>query len=133
MNFSEKLKAARKKAKLSQEELAQRAGISTRTLQNYELGKRYPANLEIAVRLADELSVTAQELLTVGETAIVTAKEPSAKAQLEKLVSNLSGLFAGGELLEEDRDAAMEAIIAAYWAAKKEKRRMSDGRETGKK
>ena len=123
MNFSEKLKAARKKAGLSQAALAETVGISTRTLQNYEMGKRYPANMEITMGLAKALSTSVEALLSAGETAIVTAPTPGAKAQLEKLVLHLSGLFQGGELLEEDRDAAMEAIIAAYWAAKKDSRR----------
>lgn len=121
MTFSERLRAARKSAHLSQEELAAKAGISARTLQNYELGKRYPSNVEITLRLASALGVEAGELLSAGEETIILAA-PSAKAQLQELVRAVSGLFSGGEIGEEDRDAAMEAIIAAYWAAKKEKR-----------
>ena len=121
MTFSERLRTARKSAHLSQEELAGKAGISARTLQNYELGKRYPSNVEITLRLASALGVEAGELLSAGEETIILAA-PSAKAQLQELVRAVSGLFSGGEIGEEDRDAAMEAIIAAYWAAKKEKR-----------
>ena len=57
------------------------------------------------------------------------AAAPSAKRQLAELVRAVSGLFSGGALEEEDRDAAMEAIIAAYWAAKRDARKA----ETGKK
>lgn len=121
MKFSERLKAARKEAGLSQGALAEKAGISMRTLQNYEMGKRYPASLDIAVNLATALSMTAEELLSEGEKSIVAAPA-DAKAQLRELVQAVSGLFAGGQIGDEDRDAAMEAIIAAYWAAKKEKR-----------
>ncbi len=123
MNFSEKLKAARKEAHLSQSALAQRAGISLRTLQNYEMGKRYPASIEITMRLATELNTTVENLLSAGEESIVAAPSASAKAQLYELVQAVSGLFAGGKIEEEDRDAAMQAIIAAYWAAKKESRK----------
>lgn len=123
MKFSEKLKAARKAAHLSQSALADRAGISLRTLQNYEMGKRYPASLEITLRLASALNTTAESLLSAGEESIVAAPSASAKAQLYELVQAVSGLFAGGSIEEEDRDAAMEAIIAAYWAAKKESRK----------
>lgn len=122
MNFSEKLRSERKKAGLSQGELASRSGISLRTLQNYEMGKRYPASLEITVRLAKELNTTAGALLSPGEESIVCATGADAKRQLKELVAAVSGLFSGGEIGEEDRDAAMEAIIAAYWAAKKENR-----------
>lgn len=121
MKFSERLKAARREAGLSQGALAEKAGISMRTLQNYEMGKRYPASLDIAVNLASALSMTAEELLSEGEKSIVAAPA-DAKAQLRELVQAVSGLFAGGQIGDEDRDAAMEAIIAAYWAAKKEKR-----------
>lgn len=126
MTFSEKLRAARKEARLSQSALAEAAGISLRTLQNYELGKRYPASLEITLRLATALNTTAERLLSAGEESIVTAHSPSAKAQLEDLVRAVSGLFSGGQIGEEDRDAAMEAIIAAYWAAKKENRKIGE-------
>ena len=123
MNFSEKLKQYRKGAHLSQSALAEQAGISLRTLQNYEMGKRYPASIDITLRLASALGVSAEQLLSVGEESIVSAPA-SAKAQLSELVQAVSGLFAGGEIGEEDRDAAMEAIIAAYWAAKKENRKI---------
>lgn len=129
MKFAETLKSARKKAKMSQGDLAAAAGISTRTLQNYEMGKRYPANLDIAGKLAAALGLTTESLLSSGEQSIVSAKG-DAKAQLQELVLSLSGLFSGGELVDEDRDAAMEAIIAAYWAAKKEQRKSP---EEGKK
>ncbi|MBQ4037756.1 MAG: helix-turn-helix transcriptional regulator [Clostridia bacterium] len=122
MQFAEKLKEARKKAHLSQEALAGMAGISARTLQNYEMGKRYPANMEITVKLATALGLTAQELLSPAEETIVLVTAPDAKAQLEELVLSLSGLFSGGQIQDEDRDAAMEAIIAAYWAARKASR-----------
>lgn len=124
MNFSEKLRAERRAAKLSQAALAEKAGISARTLQNYELGKRYPASMEIALRLAEALNVRVQDLLSTGEESLVTATGRDAKHQLREYVRAVSGLFSGGEIGQEDRDAAMEAIIAAYWAAKKENRRL---------
>lgn len=125
MNFAEKLRLARKEKALSQAALAEMADISTRTLQNYESGKRYPANMEITMKLARALSTTPENLLDVGESAVVEADSPTAVRQLRALVEGVTGLFAGGSLCEEDRDAAMEAIIAAYWQAKKENRKFS--------
>ena len=127
MQFAERLKSARKEAKMSQGTLAERAGISMRTLQNYETGKRYPASLDIALNLANALGMTTEELLSEGEKSIVAAPA-DAKAQLRELVQAVSGLFSGGQIGDEDRDAAMEAIIAAYWAAKKEKRGRTEER-----
>ncbi len=131
MTFAEKLREKRKEAGLSQTELAAACGISMRTLQNYESGKRYPANLEIAGRLAATLGTRTDLLLSAGEESIVVAPGRDAKRQLEELVGAVSGLFAGGELTEEDRDAAMEAMIDAYWAAKKESRKYA--RKEGRK
>ena len=124
MSFSEKLKRERKRAGLSQSALAESAGISLRTLQNYEMGKRYPASIEITLRLAGALQVPVSALLTAGEESIVSAPTRDAKLQLQELVQAVSGLFSGGQIGEEDRDAAMQAIIAAYWAAKKENRKV---------
>lgn len=42
MKFCEKLKEARTKAGLKQEELAKALGVSFRTISNYESGERYP-------------------------------------------------------------------------------------------
>ena len=127
MTFADKLKRERSKKGLSQAALAERAGITPRTLQNYEMGKRYPATMEIAVKLASALDTTAEALLSPGEESIVTAAAPDVKRQLVELVHSLSALFSGGKLEEEDRDAAMEAIIAAYWAAKREERKTGEG------
>ena len=43
--------------------------------------------------------------------------------QAEKLIAEISGLYAGGSLAEEDMDAMMLAIQDAYWLAKKENRK----------
>lgn len=42
MKFCEKLKEARTRAGLKQEELAKALGVSLRTITNYESGERYP-------------------------------------------------------------------------------------------
>src|SRR5262245_48894687 len=59
MLFSERLKALRGKADLSQSQLADRAEIGLPTLKDYEGGRRVPS-LEIAQRLAASLGVTCQ-------------------------------------------------------------------------
>ena len=43
--------------------------------------------------------------------------------QAERLVKEVSGLYAGGELAEEDMDAMMKAIQEAYWIAKEKNRK----------
>jgi len=132
MNFAERIKELRKAKGLSQGALAESCGITARTLQNYEMGRRYPANLEIARRLAEALDTTPDQLLSAGEETIVKTASQDARRQLSSLVQAVTGLFAGGEIGEEDRDAAMEAIIAAYWAAKKENRKFAVVKESRK-
>ena len=46
MKFCEKLKEARTRAGLKQEELAKALGVSLRTITNYESGERYPKKRE---------------------------------------------------------------------------------------
>lgn len=43
--------------------------------------------------------------------------------QAERLIKEVSGLYAGGELAEEDMDAMMRAIQEAYWVAKEKNRK----------
>ena len=56
MVFKDKLKEKRVEAGLSQVELAAKVGVSSRTIQNYELGQRRPAvgGAEPGVRLQRE-------------------------------------------------------------------------------
>ena len=50
MVFKDRLKEKRLEAGLTQVELAGKAGVTTRTIQNYELGNRKPANMEVIQR-----------------------------------------------------------------------------------
>ena len=42
----------------------------------------------------------------------------SGAKQAQALTAELSGLFAGGDIAEEDMDAMMKAVMDAYWIAK---------------
>ena len=129
MKFNERLRMLRKKAGLTQTELAEAAGSTMRSIQNYEAGKRYPQNIEIAKKLAAALGVTSGELLGEEGEIIIDAGERGGRAsarELRTLVENLSCLFAGGELTEDDRDAAMQALTEAYWIAKNNAKKYSN-------
>ena len=43
--------------------------------------------------------------------------------QAQRLTEELSGLFSGGELSQEDMDIMMKAIQDAYWIAKEKNQR----------
>ena len=129
MKFNERLRMLRKKAGLTQTELAEAAGSTMRSIQNYEAGKRYPQNIEIAKKLAAALGVTSGELLGEEGEIIVDAGERGGRTsarELRELVENLSCLFDGGELTEDDRDAAMQALTEAYWIAKSNAKKYSN-------
>jgi hypothetical protein len=71
--------------------------------------------------LAEILNVDANYLITEDEEFITQAREKygyTGAKQAQELVNELTGLFAGGELEEEDMDALANAVQEAYWIAK---------------
>lgn len=136
MAFKERLKEKRKALGMSQTELAERVGVTSRTIQNYELGSRKPQNMEVVQKLADALNTTTDYLLGNADRQILAAYvKGGAKAarDVEELVSEISGLFAGGELAEDEKDAVMAALTRAYWDAKEDNRKYASkgrGRRT---
>ena len=58
MVFKERLKEKRMEAGLTQVQLAEKAGVTARTIQNYELGNRKPSNMEVIQKIADALNTT---------------------------------------------------------------------------
>lgn len=121
MKFSERLKEARAKAGYSQVELAKLAGVTPRTIQNYEMGARRPTNLVIVQKVANALNLTSAELL--GEEGMLVAdaaEKGGSKAgrDVDALVSEVAGLFAGGEISDSDKDAVMKVLTEAYWQSK---------------
>ncbi|MBQ8552028.1 MAG: helix-turn-helix transcriptional regulator [Clostridia bacterium] len=121
MSFSDKLKAARAAAGLSQHELAERAGIHYRTVQNWESGGRLPRSLDSVMRAAQVLGTTSEALLTETDQYIVEAAQKGGAAaarDVDSLVNEVIGLFAGGDIDEDEKDGIMAALNEAYWIAK---------------
>lgn len=117
----ENLKEKRAQSGLTQAELAMKAGVTARTIQNYELGTRKPGNMVIVQRIADALGTTTEQLLSSGETLVVAAHERGgarAAKDINELVSEVTGMFAGGKLSDDALDGAMRALNEAYWIAK---------------
>ena len=126
MLFKERLKEKRHEANLTQAELAKKAGVSTRTIQNYELGSRKPYQIEVVQKIADALSTTTEDLLGSSGMMVAEAHEKGgAKAarDIDELVSEVTGLFAGGTLSEESLEGAMKALNDAYWIAKEKNKK----------
>lgn len=126
MVFRDRLKEKRLEAGMTQTELAEKAGVSARTIQNYEMGTRKPRNLEVIQKIAEALQTTPDYLLGSSGAYVVAAQEKGgAKAarDIEALVSEVTGLFSGGELSEESMDGAIKALNDAYWIAKEKNRK----------
>ncbi len=126
MTFGEKVRAARIAAGYSQRQLADLAGISLRTVQNYESGQRLPKQRESYILLSKTLNIPSQVLLDDNAEFVLKAQETfgsRAAADANRLVQEVSVLYSGGELNEEDMDAMMRAIQDAYWIAKERNRK----------
>ncbi len=134
MKFAEKLRTLRMQQHKTQREAAEACGISLRTYISYEQDGRYPRNRGIYDKLAALYGVEKNYLMTEDEKFVADASEQfgsRGKRQAEQLVAELTGLFAGGELSESDRDAVMIALQKAYFDCKKENQKY--GRKKAKK
>ena len=126
MTFSEKLQRARKNKNMTQAELASRVGVTSRSIQNYELGARYPkrdilAKMCSVLGLRQETFITGDDFFGLVEAEDGTEGVESAK----QLLSFAGALFAGGELSEDDKDKVLLALQKIYW--KEKERSMTSG------
>ena len=99
MKFGEKVRQARIAAHLSQQQLADRSGISLRTIQNYETGGRMPKQRDSYRRLASALHMEVSVLLDEQAEFVLAAGEEygsHGSEQAQRLVEEISGLYAGG-------------------------------------
>ena len=121
MLFGDRIKELRNLADMSQQELANRTGLSLRSIQNYESNQRYPKDVAILNKLCAALGTTIDELMKEEDQFILEAASKfgsRGKNDAEKLIEEVGGLFAGGELNEEDKDKVFRAITEMYWKAK---------------
>lgn len=125
MTFAEKLRMLRKRKGYTQQELADIIGVTSRTLINYEMGKCCPKQTELYMKLASVFDVDMEDLITDTELSSKSeGKEENAESaakEMRKLIARMNGLFAGGQLSEDDRDKVMYAITDMYWKAKTNK------------
>ena len=126
MSFKERLREKRLAANLTQLQLAEMVSVTPRTIQNYELGARRPTKYEIVKKLASTLNTTPEDLLGSSGMLVLSAQEQggsNAARDIDALVSEVSGMFAGGQLSEEALDGAMQALNRAYWIAKEKNKK----------
>ena len=126
MSFGKRLKDARNKAGLRQKELAELSGVSLRTIQNWETDQRRPSHFDAVSRVAKVLDVSLAQLLSEEDTRLIEAAErggSKGKRDVEALIAEVSGLFAGGELDDEEKEGVIAALNQAYWEAREKNRK----------
>ena len=77
-------------------------------------------------KLADVLGVDADHLHNENDDFIESAQGKygyRGKKQAMQLVEEMGGLFAGGELSDEDIDGVMKAMQELYWKAKEDNKK----------
>jgi transcriptional regulator with XRE-family HTH domain len=121
MTLGEKLKALRTSAGLTQKQLAEKVGVSDKSLGYYETNERTPRKNTIA-SISEYFNVPAEFLTQESEDDFEKlaqyADRESGKAEADRIIKDVQGLFAGGKLSEEDRDAVMLTLQNIYWEVK---------------
>lgn len=121
MSFGKKIKSLREERGLTQTELARELGTTLKTISNYETRGMRPRKMDMYQKLADFFEVNINYLLTEEEHFVLESSARYGRqgaAEAESLLASMTGLFAGGELPEEDKDALFSAIQEAYWNSK---------------
>lgn len=122
MTFGEKVKNERNRLGLNQDELAKKIGVTRRVISSYENDSSRPRGTERYKKLAEALGVNINYLLSEDEAFIADVEDNyghrSAK-QAKELLAEVTGLFAGGEMADEDMREMVDAIQEAYLIAKK--------------
>ena len=93
----------------------------------YEYGTSRP-RLDAAEKIAKALNVSTDELLGNADMLVAQANEKygaRGAKQAKQLTDEVTGLFAGGDMAEEDMDLMMKAIQDAYWIAKQNNKKFT--------
>ena len=132
--FGEKLKDERDRLGISQEQLAEKCGVSRRTIIGYETGGKFPREGTLK-KLSISLGVTAKYLRDDDENDPMAGieTEPYIQAardefgskgakEMEETLKKSEALFAGGTLSEDQKDIFFEALSRAYFVNKQHAR-----------
>ena len=114
--IAEKIRDQRLALDLTQQELADRAGITNRTISNYETGAAKPRGIQLR-RLCEVLGITEEYLMNpeIEDPSHGLESAPYVEAvrknygrkgarELQELLEANQALFAGGEIPQEDKD-----------------------------
>ncbi len=121
MTFGELTRSARIAAGFTQRELAERSGISLRTIQNYESGKRLPKQKENFAFLANALGIDEKHLRQCSDVVKPPKRRrgSSLPRNAKKLLKQIIGLYESGKLTGENMDTIIKALAEARCKSKK--------------
>ncbi|MBP5362680.1 MAG: helix-turn-helix transcriptional regulator [Ruminococcus sp.] len=125
MTFGEKLKQIRIGSRLTQEQMADIVGVERKTIARYETGDTIPRLNKVYEKLSEYFGSTTDFWKNDSpedfqQTAAI-AYGADGKIQAQKLIEDAAGLFAGGALSDEDKEAVFNALQKVYWEIKVEK------------
>ena len=135
MTFSDKIKVSRELCNLTQQQLADKVGVSKRTIASYESSgaiARSSTMRKLAVALNvsydylsnDEVTDPKQGIEKINHIEEVRGQfGDKAALEVDDLLERNAALFAGGELSEEAKDAFFTAVTKAYLECKEEARK----------
>lgn len=120
MDFKERLIKIRHFRGLTQAQLAQRIELTSRSVQNYELGARMPGKT-IIEKLADALDVTEKAFFDDDEFSKFVfifeedIAQKRARATAERLIRDSEKLFNGDSFNWAEKREVMKKIEEIYW------------------
>ena len=128
MTFSDKIKVSRELCNLTQQQLADKVGVSKRTIASYESSgaiARSSTMRKLAVALNVSYDYLANDEVTDPKhiEAVRGRLGDRAALEVDELLERNAALFAGGELSEEAKDAFFTAVTKAYLECKEEARK----------
>lgn len=126
MGFKERLSEKISESDLTHKEIAKKAGITVRALDNYESGKRWPKDMATAGRLANALNTTVEYLLPVPENYLVEACEKGGMkhvVKLKEVFDAAPGIIGDAPLDQEQLKSMYGLLNRAYWTCAEEARR----------
>ena len=126
MKFGQKLRVLREEKGLSQAELAEKIGVSSKTIARYESGESNPRYPKIYDDIAEALKIDKLELLSDEDAFVLSIKEKFGSYDANyasDLVNGMVGLMAGGDISDDDKRVILETLQEAFIISKKENRK----------
>ena len=121
--FGKKIKSLRIQHGLTQKECAQKIGVSTRSLINYETGRSYPRQASTIAKLSELFQVSTDFLLSRVGKEKLPPNEDEAQLEFKRLVKKVSQHFKDAKFPLILREEAMEQLQKDFWSGRRKERK----------